>query len=58
MILNIVLGGLLLMAICYGVLMHHALTISLDERDKWYAPIAPVDADWDYVRGEKEWDDD
>ena len=47
-----VLAGACVMLLCFGVLMCHALTIALDERERWYQPIKPVE--FEYLDGEVE----
>ena len=46
-----VLLGLLVMSVCFGILMHHAWTVSIEEREKWYTPLEPIK--WDYDRSEE-----
>ena len=45
-ILSWVLLGVCVMLVCFSVLMFHALTISLEERDRWYTPLKPVTFDY------------
>lgn len=42
-ILAWVLGGFCLLLICVVVLLYDALTISVEERERWYEPIKPVE---------------
>lgn len=45
-ILSWILLGVCVMLVCFLVLMCHALTISLEERDRWYTPLEPVTFDY------------
>ena len=50
MIGTIVFAGLFVMTLCYAILIRHALTVSLDEREKWYTPVEPPKSvTWDYA---------
>lgn len=38
-----VLGGAVLMLICLTVVLYEALTITVEERERWYEPIKPIE---------------
>lgn len=54
-IVSWILLGLLIMTASFSVLMYHAMTVAVEEREKFYTPVRPVD--FDYIKGEKDWED-
>ena len=41
-----VLGCVCLLLLCWAIVLHHALTITIDERERMYEPLEPIDLDW------------
>ena len=47
---TIVFALLFVGAVCYGIVIHHALTVSLEERERFFTPVEPPKVvEWDYA---------
>jgi len=52
MALTIGLAAIVIMLLCAVVILYHALTISIAEREVWYTPIEPIE--FDMLDGEED----